>query len=496
MQIGEPVVDLEVAIGTPDDAEHLPLVPVAVPNPPLVEQRAAAALRAVHVVAAAGRAGAVLMAVVVPYAALRSLTFQGLVGVVVLGTVWLATLRSSRAAGQGMLDRVPTLGIGSATGLVAVAALDPWFPGLQLGPLALLAIAAGVFVSAAVWEAALRRTSVGRRRVLVIGTDDLSEAMAEELRTAGVRNVELVAHVADGEADRPDAEVPLLGGLAELGPIVEAQRPDLVVLTDEETYADAVDRLLDVPAPRFRVVGLAGFFEYVFGRVPIEQVSPAWFMSILHLRQPVYARWTKRTFDVLLAAIGLVVMSPVLLAVALAVRATGRPVLYRQTRVGEGGRLFTIYKFRTMVRDAEANGACFACERDERTTRCGRFLRRAHLDELPQLWNVLKGDMAMVGPRPERPEFVEVLERTVPFWTRRSLVKPGVTGWAQLKCGYAAETCEMAEKLSYDLWYLRHRSLAVDVAICLETIGVELRALLPVRTTKLGCTSAERGFGR
>jgi exopolysaccharide biosynthesis polyprenyl glycosylphosphotransferase len=307
--------------------------------------------------------------------------------------------------------------------------------------------------------------------------------------------VELVAHVADEEIDRPDAEVPLLGGLAELGPIVEAQQPDLVVLTDERTYADAVERLLDVPAPHFRVIGLAGFFEHVFGRVPIEHVSTAWFMSILHLKQPVYARWTKRTFDILLAAIGLLVVSPVFVAVALAVRTTGRPILYRQTRVGEGGRLFTIYKFRTMVPDAEANGARFACEGDARTTKCGRFLRRTHLDELPQLWNVLRGDMAIVGPRPERPEFVEVLEQTVPFWTRRSLVTPGVTGWAQLKCGYATEQYEMAEKLSYDLWYLRHRSLVVDLAICLETVGLELRAFLP-RRGRNGRASAARGFGR
>jgi exopolysaccharide biosynthesis polyprenyl glycosylphosphotransferase len=494
MQIEKRATGVETAVRTSAAAQEVPLRPVVAPDPPVTEIRAAMELRVVQAVAAAGRAGAVLLAVGVPYVAVRPLTFPAVVAIGVLVSVWLATLRSSRAAGQGMLGVVPTLGIGSATGLVAVAAVDPWFPGLQLGPLALVAIAAGVFASAAVWEAALRRTSVGRRRVLVIGTDDLSGVMAEELRRTGVRDVEIVAHVADGEADRPGAEVPLLGGLAELCPIVEAQRPDLVVLADEKTYADAVDRLLDVPAPRFRVVGLAGFFEHVFGRVPIEQVSPAWFMSILHLRQPVYARWTKRTFDVLLAALGLVVMSPVFLVVALAVRATGRPVLYRQTRVGECGRLFTIYKFRTMVPDAESNGACFASECDARATGCGRLLRRTHLDELPQLWNVLKGDMAIVGPRPERPEFVEVLEQTVPFWTRRSLVTPGVTGWAQLRCGYTAEPCEMAEKLSYDLWYLRHRSLVVDLAICLETIGVQLRALLPGRHE--GRWAPVRGVGR
>jgi exopolysaccharide biosynthesis polyprenyl glycosylphosphotransferase len=494
MRMSDHLPNVQAAVGT-SVAEEVQVTSAVAPDPPIAEQAAPTRLPAVHVVAAAGRAGVVLMAVGVPYLALRPPSSYGLLAVGVLVAVWLATLRHSRAAGQGMLGVVPTLGIGSATGLVAVAALDPWFPGLQLGPVVLLAIAAGVFGSAAVWEAALRRTAAGRWRVLVIGTDDLTEGMAEELRRTGVRDVELVAHVADGEADRPDAEVPLVGGVAELAPIVEAQQPDLVVLTDERTYAEAVDRLLDVPAPSFRVVGLAGFFEHVFGRVPIERLSPAWFMSILHLRQPVYARWTKRTFDVLLSAIGIVVTAPLFLVVALAVRATGRPVLYRQTRVGEGGRLFTIYKFRTMVPDAEANGACFACEGDARATRCGRFLRRTHLDELPQLWNVLRGDMAVVGPRPERPEFVEVLEQTMPFWTRRSLVTPGVTGWAQLRCGYAAEPDEMEEKLSYDLWYLRNRSLVVDLAICLETIGVELRSLLPSGSPTRS-TGIVRGVGR
>ena len=156
---------------------------------------------------------------------------------------------------------------------------------------------------------------------------------------------------------------------------------------------------------------------------------------------------------------------------------------------------FTVYKFRTMVPGAEADGARFTSEGDPRMTPCGRFLRRVHLDELPQLWNVLKGEMAIVGPRPERPEFVDVLERTVPYWTRRLLVTPGVTGWAQLRCGYAAEPCEMAEKLSYDLWYVRHRSLLVDVAICLETIGLELRSLLPARA-RAHWGVAEKGIGR
>jgi lipopolysaccharide/colanic/teichoic acid biosynthesis glycosyltransferase len=159
-------------------------------------------------------------------------------------------------------------------------------------------------------------------------------------------------------------------------------------------------------------------------------------------------------------------------------------VLYRQTRLGERGRLFTIVKFRTMRDEAEADGhARWSTSHDPRVTSLGRILRKAHLDELPQLLNVLRGDMSMVGPRPERPEFVELLEREVPFWHRRLLVKPGVTGWAQLKGGYASDCEAMAEKLSYDLWYLRNRNVIVDLAICAATGISMIRALVPFRNT-------------
>jgi lipopolysaccharide/colanic/teichoic acid biosynthesis glycosyltransferase len=150
-------------------------------------------------------------------------------------------------------------------------------------------------------------------------------------------------------------------------------------------------------------------------------------------------------------------------------------VILRQTRIGEHGRPFTIYKFRTMRADAEAPGeARWASSGDPRVTRVGGLLRRLRLDELPQLWNVLRGDMSIVGPRPERPEFLAQLQEEVPYWTRRHLIKPGVTGWAQIRRGYTADVAGSSDKLSFDLWYLRHRSLLVDVAICIQTIGTLL----------------------
>ena len=233
---------------------------------------------------------------------------------------------------------------------------------------------------------------------------------------------------------------------------------------------------------RFRVAGLTSFYEYAFGWLPLDHLTPMWFLSLLHLRQPPGRRPSKRIFDVVLAVVGLVLTGLLLPLIALAVRQTPGPLFYRQTRVGERGRRFAMYKFRTMPADAERPGEpVFAQAHDPRASAAGRFLRRTHLDELPQLWNVLKGEMSIVGPRPERPEFVEMLETSVPFWSRRLLMKPGMTGWAQVRCGYASDCASAAEKLSYDFWYMRHGSLAVDVAVCVETVLQVLELLDPRR---------------
>jgi lipopolysaccharide/colanic/teichoic acid biosynthesis glycosyltransferase len=179
----------------------------------------------------------------------------------------------------------------------------------------------------------------------------------------------------------------------------------------------------------------------------------------------------RRGFDLTVSLLAGVLSAPVvaLLAVAIRLESPGHP-LYTQTRVGQDGREFAIFKLRTMVPGAEFIGAGLAIqEGDDRITATGRFLRRYSLDELPNLWNVLRGEMSIVGPRPERPEFLEQLQDTVPFWTRRHLVKPGITGWAQVRRGYTADAEGTADKLSYDLWYLRHRSLVIDLAVCVKT---------------------------
>jgi exopolysaccharide biosynthesis polyprenyl glycosylphosphotransferase len=416
-------------------------------------------------VAAAGR----VVLVWVPCYTLMAYRFgpsaTALAASALLAAVWLVSLRSAFAAVHFTLGTAVPTAVGTTTGMIGVSAVALWVPGLGMSAHTILALALSVFTLTVIWESVAQRV-VGKRRVLVVGTSKCAEAVADAIAFEGHAPFTVV-----GAVDDEDHDPMRLGTVAELSRIIEEQRPDLVVLTDSESSARALDRLLDAPASGLKVVGHAHFFDHAFGRIPLADLKPTWFMSILHLWQRPYTRFAKRSFDVVCASAALLLAAPVMVLVAALVRLSSGPVIYRQTRVGERGRPFTMLKFRTMRADAEAPGAAFAQVRDPRVTSVGRVLRRTHLDELPQLWNVLRGDMSVVGPRPERPEFIPMLEEAVPFFTRRLLVKPGITGWAQLRRDYASDADGAAEKLSYDLWYLRHRNVLVDLAICAKTFS-------------------------
>jgi len=398
----------------------------------------------------------------------RFSTGVGVAAASLLAAVWLLSLRSAFAAVHLTLGVPIRCASGTAVGFVGASAVALWVPGLGMSLWTILALAASVFTLTAIWEAVAQRI-VAKRRVLVVGSSTYAAEIADAVDLEGHAPFAVV-----GAVDDEPEDTARLGSVAELSRIIDEQRPDLIVLTDAETSAKALDRLLAAPTDRVKVVGLAHFFEHAFGRVPLRDLSPTWFMSVLHLRRPSYTRSAKRTFDVVCASVGLVATAPLWPVIAALVRLTPGPVVFRQTRVGEGGRQFTMFKFRTMRVDAETDRPAYAAVRDPRVTPVGRMLRATHLDELPQLWNVLRGDMSIVGPRPERPEFIPMLEEAVPFFSRRLLVKPGVTGWAQLRSDYSSDAEGAADKLSYDLWYLRHRNLVVDLAICAKTLSAVL----------------------
>lgn len=249
----------------------------------------------------------------------------------------------------------------------------------------------------------------------------------------------------------------------------------IVIATDQRLPESLISQLMAVRLKGVPIIESTDYYERQLLRVPVLQLGEHWFamsegFDLVHGGIGVRV---KRLVDVVVSALGLVVGSPIMLAVTVALKVTSKgPVIYTQERCGYRGETFTLYKFRTMVPDAERHGAQWTVPGDPRVTPVGRWLRRTRLDELPQLWNVLKGDMTLVGPRPERPGFVAMLEEQIPYYDLRHLVKPGLTGWAQVKYPYGSSADDARRKLDYDLYYIKHYSLYFDFYIFLRTLRV------------------------
>jgi lipopolysaccharide/colanic/teichoic acid biosynthesis glycosyltransferase len=337
-------------------------------------------------------------------------------------------------------------------------------------------------------------------RVAVIGSPQLAEALGAELDLLELRRWELVGWVDFTDDGLPDTDgaPPALGFAASIESIVEKHDIDLLVfgVRESERHAGewlgvdsitALERVVQVCVDLdLRVIGADQFFEQNFGHVPLAAINAAWFQYVIHPRFHATPPGRKRVYDFVFALGIAVVLTPLFLCAMLAVKLFGGPgpIFHVQRRVGESGEEFTLRKLRTMRVDAEAEGnPQWSGDDDTRQTRIGRVLRQTHIDEMPQLWNVVKGQMSVVGPRPERREFVQKLESELPFYDRRLMVKPGLTGWAQVSCGYAGSKAGTAWKLSFDLYYLKHRSPIFDLLIGVETIAVPLRDLRrpPVR---------------
>ena len=407
-------------------------------------------------------------------------TFQGEGGhrlpwSVVVSAIWFLCVQAGFAANATELLALGTPSAamrGTLLGLVSVSAFVYWVGGPQFDLGRLLLCGFLVLTLVVVWDSVVGRFAP-RRRILVVGSSNAGQDIARELQKTPTAPFEVLGFVSDGGTLDADIEASMIGHIDELTDIVHDLLPEIIVMAVDRNRPAIFGPLLDSADAGFRVVEAAQFCEHAFGRVPVREIQRAWFMSVLHLYQQPYSRLTKRMFDIVGATIGLLLSLPLLPILILLVRLSSGPTILRQVRVGEFGRSFTMYKFRTMRSDAEDTGqAVWAQDRDPRITRVGGFMRRFRLDEIPQFWNVLRGDMSIVGPRPERPEFMLFLEQLVPFWTHRLLVKPGITGWAQVRRGYTSDAEVSIDKLSYDFWYLRHRSIVVDTAICLQTLGV------------------------
>lgn len=264
--------------------------------------------------------------------------------------------------------------------------------------------------------------------------------------------------------------------LERLSEIVMEHKADTVVYARHAFPEDISKALYALVPLSISIVDLATFFSHITRKVPVSIIGEAWFLENLIEREKSMYEIEKRLFDGLAAFVGIIFTLPLLPFIAIAIQLDSPgPVFYTQSRVGKNGRNFRLLKFRTMVKDAEARGTQWTAPHDTRITRVGKLIRKTRIDELPQLWNILIGDMSFIGPRPERPEFVERLEKEVPHYRMRLLVRPGLTGWAQIhEPLHGASTTDTLEKLQYDLYYVKRRGLFMDLDIVLRTIPVIL----------------------
>ena len=313
--------------------------------------------------------------------------------------------------------------------------------------------------------------------LLVVGTSTAAIELARELKA---RRNELGADIVGFAADHETADVdgfPILGTVEQIPRIVREHKVDRVVVSLVDARGKLpMERLLDMKLDGVQFDHLATVYEQYTGKIAVENLRPSYLIFNEGFKASGFQLIFKRMFDIALAIAGLLVAWPLMLLVALAVRLTSAgPAMYHQVRVGQNGRNFTVHKFRSMRQDAEAaSGAVWAQKNDPRITPIGTFLRKTRLDEIPQLWNVLVGDMSFVGPRPERPEFVQQLAEQIPFYRQRHVVKPGVTGWAQVMYSYGASVEDAVEKLQYDLFYIKHLTVAFDVFVLFKTVQTVL----------------------
>ena len=311
-------------------------------------------------------------------------------------------------------------------------------------------------------------------RILLVGVDRAGKV--RQLLAEGLPKAEILGYV--GERDQgPDAG-PCLGAPFMALEIAKEKQATMILLLPDAPIDDDIARdLLEAKLRGSMVVDIRSFYEHVVQRLPLSQINDEWLLQTegFSLNTRGSLRRLKRALDVLISLLLLIPATPIMLITAIIVRLESPgPVIYKQDRVGLFEKEFTVYKFRSMRADAEKNGAVWASAHDARVTKFGKFIRKVRIDELPQIWNILKGDMSFIGPRPERMAFVTKLKETIPYYSLRHTVKPGLTGWAQVCYPYGASEDDARRKLEYDLYYIKNMSILLDINIVFKTVGVVL----------------------
>jgi sugar transferase (PEP-CTERM system associated) len=365
---------------------------------------------------------------------------------------------------------------------IALAITFYAFPALMLGrsiSIIALPLALSLMVS---WRVSIHwflgHPNIGER-ILIVGSGKLAVEVAREILSrpdAGYRIAGFVG--TDSELLGKSLINPRVIGLTEqLGSIVKQEGIDRIVVAMGERRGQLpTDRLLELSlAGEVSIEEGASFYERLTGRVSLTMIRPSWLIFSGRGRQTKLTAVSRSAVHWIVALIGFTISLPIMLVTAALIKLDSRgPIFYRQERVGKNGRMFVLTKFRSMKVDAEKSGPVWASKGDDRTTRVGRIIRKLRIDEIPQFWNILKGEMSFVGPRPERPHFVDQLAQEIPYYEQRHLIAPGLTGWAQIKYPYGASIEDARQKLQYDLFYIKNHGLILDAIIMFETIKIIL----------------------
>jgi sugar transferase (PEP-CTERM system associated) len=368
------------------------------------------------------------------------------------------------------------------TACLVLAVVYYTWPAVQLRPgvLVLWILLAGVLL--AFWRRlffALSRSVRLRQRTILLGEGPLASSLAAEIRNRPELGVNVLGYVQKypGGPTVSLNGLPRLGHVGQLCELIESQRVDRIILTmGDRRGGFPLEELLNFKTRGIVIEDAADVYEAITGKLPIQSLRPSWLLLSDGFRVSPSMLLYKRVFSILLSLFGLALSLPVMLVVAIAIRVDSRgPVIFRQRRIGKAGRPFTLYKFRSMRHDPQAEQNPEPAEKnDYRITRVGRWLRRCRLDELPQLYNILRGDMYFIGPRPFVPNTEETLASQIPYYNQRWSIKPGATGWAQVQAGYCSSFEENFEKLSYDLFYIKNLSVGLDALIVFQTIKILL----------------------
>ena len=308
------------------------------------------------------------------------------------------------------------------------------------------------------------------QKIFIIGSGELAKEIHREIKDKRDSGYKVVQLIKERELNQEFTNRDLCDNAQ------EAQVKKIIVAMEEKRGNFPLDQLLRCRTEGIEILEGTSFYEMLMGKLYVRQINPAWLIFSEGFRKSRFKSFAKRSGDLILSILMLIMLSPLMLITALLIKFESRgPIIFSQERTGQNGKPFRINKFRSMVADAEKNtGPVWAGENDDRVTRVGRIIRKLRIDELPQLWNVFRGEMSFVGPRPERPHFIQQLEKEIPYYAERCSVKPGLTGWAQVCYPYGASVEDAVEKLNYDLFYIKNLTFFLDLLVIFRTVKIVL----------------------